>query len=167
MSKAVEATVPLRGAGRPPGRWKALGWAAGHTSEPWPWQGHRVWQTGWLQGWRRVAGCAATGRVERSLEKSRDRGGEEEVRWGERRREGTRGALSMRFRGGVSQKDSWAQRRAVPALPGVRQGGRSRLMDVPAREAGRGQETVGPRLGSCVISPTCQVPLEVTCISCR
>ena len=72
VSKALEATVPLRGAGRPPGRWKALGWAAGHTSETWPWEGHRVWQTGWLQGWRRVAGCAATGHVERSLEKSRD-----------------------------------------------------------------------------------------------
>lgn len=42
----------------------------------------------------------------------------------------------MRFWGGVSQKDSWAQRRAVPALPGIRQGGRSRLMERRA-EGGR------------------------------
>lgn len=72
VSKALEATVPLRGAGQPPGRWKALGWAAGHNSETWPWEDHRVWETGWLQGWRRAGRCPATGRVERSLEKSRD-----------------------------------------------------------------------------------------------
>lgn len=75
MSKALEATVPWRGAGRPPGRWKALGSAVGHTSETQPWEGHRACQTGLLQGWRRAGRHTATGCVERSLEKSRDRGG--------------------------------------------------------------------------------------------
>ena len=44
----------------------------------------------------------------------------EEASWAERREEETRGALSERFQGGVSPKDSWAQRMPVPALLGVR-----------------------------------------------
>ena len=74
VSKALEATVPWRGAVWPPGRWKALGSAAGHTSETQPWEGHRACQTGLLQGWRRAGRHTATGCVERGLEKSRDRG---------------------------------------------------------------------------------------------
>ena len=160
MSKALEATVPWRGAGRPPGRWKGLQdtprkLSLGRVTGPARQVCFRAGggqagtrpQDAWRGAWRR-AGTEA---------------GEEES-WAERRKEKTRGALSERFQGGVSPEDSWAQRMPVPALLASDEG--AGWTYLPERQA-EARRQVGPRPGSCVTSPMCQVPLEVTCICCH
>lgn len=106
------------------------------------------------------------GRVERSLEKSRDRGGRRR-RGGVNGEERGHGEPVHEVPGGVSQKDSWAQRRAVPALPKARQGGRSRLMDDCQRGGGQRAGDRGPASGFMCYQPHVSSPIEVTCISCR